>query len=807
MRKTAAICVAKLFDINPELVEDRGFIDQLRELLADSNPMVVANAVASLAEIRDSSRAPNTVFRLDSNTVYKLLAALNECTEWGQVFILDSLASYVAQDERDAESVIERVTPRLQHANCAVVLSAVKVIIGQLEKMQNQDSVRALVKKLAPPLVTLLSAEAEIQYVALRNINLVIQQYPDLLRNEIKVFFCKYNDPIYVKQEKLETMVKLAAEQNIEQVLLEFKEYATEVDVDFVRKAVRAIGRCAISIESAAERCISVLLELIGTKVNYVVQEAIVVIKDIFRRYPNQYEGVIGTLCDSLDTLDEPEAKASMVWIIGEYAERIDNAEELLEAFLETFLEEAAEVQLQLLTATVKLFLKKPSSGPQTLIQTVLNQATTETDDPDLRDRAYIYWRLLSSDPEAAKEVVLASKPMIRDDRNSLDPGLLKELLGQLSTLSSVYYKLPSTFVPRTRAMTAAEDGDDDVDTEDVGGVEAAPAVVDMLGDLSAPAVPASAAAAPPKPAATGVDLLADLMGGVDVTAPATPAAAAIGGASDDLLNVLDLGGPSLVNIAPTAPVASAPPVVPPSVLLQADKGGGLEISGVVIPGVDHGPPVYNLMFTNHTQGPLDGFQLQFNKNTFKLAPGGQPQVPTISPGESRSCQVPLSFSGQPAGNGVASPVLQVAVKSPRQNPSVFYFTDHVPLESVLLPDARVEANVFGQQWQTIPAAQETSQQIPVSPTMASPEAATHALSAFNLFTVTRRQVPRTNNTAVYFSGKVPSGPAAEPSWILLEVTFAPGVQVVKAAIRERVPVQGLATMAIAAVQRVLSRA
>lgn len=120
-----------------------------------------------------------------------------------------------------------------------------------------------------------------------------------------------------MKQEKLETMVKLAAEQNIDQVLLEFKEYATEVDVDFVRKSVRAIGRCAISIENAAERCINVLLELIGTRVNYVVQEAIVVIKDIFRRYPNQYEGVIGTLCDSLETLDEPEAKASMVWIIG----------------------------------------------------------------------------------------------------------------------------------------------------------------------------------------------------------------------------------------------------------------------------------------------------------------------------------------------------------------------------------------------------------------------------------------------------------------------------------------------------------
>lgn len=70
---------------------------------------------------------------------------------------------------------------------------------------------------------------------------------------------------------------------------MEFKEYATEVDVDFVRKAVRAIGRCAIKLERAAERCISVLLELIKIKVNYVVQEAIIVIKDIFRRYPNTY--------------------------------------------------------------------------------------------------------------------------------------------------------------------------------------------------------------------------------------------------------------------------------------------------------------------------------------------------------------------------------------------------------------------------------------------------------------------------------------------------------------------------------------
>jgi non-SMC mitotic condensation complex subunit 1 len=43
------------------------------------------------------------------------------------VFILDALAGFQAESPKDAEAIIERVTPRLQHANSAVVLSAVKV--------------------------------------------------------------------------------------------------------------------------------------------------------------------------------------------------------------------------------------------------------------------------------------------------------------------------------------------------------------------------------------------------------------------------------------------------------------------------------------------------------------------------------------------------------------------------------------------------------------------------------------------------------------------------------------------------------
>lgn len=53
--------------------------------------------------------------------------------------------------------------------------------------------------------------------------------------------------------------------------------YANEGDVEFVRKAIKAIGRCAVKVEPAVDRCITVLLDLIKTKVDYVVEESIVV--------------------------------------------------------------------------------------------------------------------------------------------------------------------------------------------------------------------------------------------------------------------------------------------------------------------------------------------------------------------------------------------------------------------------------------------------------------------------------------------------------------------------------------------------
>ncbi|KAL0952773.1 hypothetical protein HGRIS_007000 [Hohenbuehelia grisea] len=409
VRKTAALCVAKLYDLKPELVVDNGFLEQLQDMIADSNPMVVSNTVAALTDIHNAAAAqPSTsssdpaLFTITSQILSKLLIALNECSEWGRVAILNALSRYEAQDEKESEHICERVVPQFQHVNGSVVLAAVKVIMIHMRGIHREELIKQLVRKMAPPLVTLLSSPPEVQWVALRNINLLLQKRPDILSNEMRVFFCKYNDPLYVKIEKLDIMVRLANDNNVDTLLSELKEYSSEVDVDFVRKSIKAIGQAAIKIDSAAERCVNVLLELIATRVSYVVQEAVVVMKDIFRKYPSTYEGIIPTLCANLDELDEPEAKASLIWIIGEYADKIDNADELLGIFVDTFTEESYPVQLQTLTAVVKLFLKKPDSS-QGVVQRVLNTATKDCDSPDVRDRAYIYWRLLSTDPGAAK--------------------------------------------------------------------------------------------------------------------------------------------------------------------------------------------------------------------------------------------------------------------------------------------------------------------------------------------------------------------------------------------------------------------
>lgn len=779
VRKTAAVCVAKLYDINPNMVEDQGFLDALKDLISDSNPMVVANAVAALAEINESSATP--LMEMNTSTVNKLLSALNECTEWGQIFILDFVSNYAPTDEKEAQSICERVLPRLAHANAAVVLSAVKVLMKMLELMpEDSETLQLVTKKLAPPLVTLLSAEPEIQYVALRNINMIVQRRPEVLKHEIKVFFVKYNDPIYVKLEKLDIMIRLASPSNIAQVLSELKEYATEVDVDFVRKSVRAIGRCAIKVDTSAERCVSTLLDLIQTKVNYVVQEAIVVIKDIFRKYPNKYESIISTLCENLDTLDEPEARASMIWIIGEYAERIDNADELLESFLEGFHDENTQVQLQLLSAIIKLFLKRPQDT-QELVQKVLQICSQESDNPDLRDRAFIYWRLLSTDPNAAKQVVLAEKPLISEETDRLEPTLLDELCCHIGSLASVYHKPPSAFVDsrvplarRTMPRQGSQGSPNGLPAQKTAVIRHQDNDESLIGDLlnldlSAPAPGFGAPAAQTKPAFG--DDIDDLLGGADLVSQAAPSAAAPAAASavgDSAAILGDIFGGTAGSL--TAQTFRAPF----QQVLTAANGKGLEVDATFVR--QNNQIVMELKLTNKAMTPMSDFAIQFNKNSFGLIPAQPLRVASpLLPSATVNATLYLACSGpvlkmDPLNN------LQVALKN---NIDVFYFQALVPPAVYFCEDGMMDKSSFLNTWQDI--SQENEQQFPLQIGSIDADSISNKLHSSHVFRVSTNVVD--GNTALYHSVKLSNG-----VFILCEIKVIQGQFQASMSLKCRVP-------------------
>lgn len=80
VRKTAAICVAKLYTADPRKAEKGGFVEMLRDLLLDTNATVVSNAVAALSEIGD--RQDGVIFKLNLTVANRLLAALGESSEY-----------------------------------------------------------------------------------------------------------------------------------------------------------------------------------------------------------------------------------------------------------------------------------------------------------------------------------------------------------------------------------------------------------------------------------------------------------------------------------------------------------------------------------------------------------------------------------------------------------------------------------------------------------------------------------------------------------------------------------------------------
>lgn len=410
LNKTAALSVAKIYQITPSHTKEYGFIKLLQGLLQDGNAIVVANAAAALFEI--SKEAGKNYIKTNKETIGKLLNALNETNEWGKIYILESIIAYKPKAAKEADEIIERISPFLQHANPAVVLGSTKNILHFLDYLEDLDHKSVLTKKLGAPLITLLSSEPEIQYVALCSIQNIVQKVPNIFDKNAKMLFCRFNDPIYVRLAKIDLMISVADGTNVDLIISELHNYCTDMDQDFVRRSVRAIGQVICKVDRVAKKGIEALRAYINQESGSesALQEAVIAASKVLRKYPKKHELLVKDICAQVKNIDEPDSKAAFIWILGEFAEHIDGSEKMLKSFINGFADEPVGVCLQILTASVKMYIKKQEECEE-MVMNVLHLASEESANPDLRDRGYIYWRMLSTDPSATKDVVLTKRP------------------------------------------------------------------------------------------------------------------------------------------------------------------------------------------------------------------------------------------------------------------------------------------------------------------------------------------------------------------------------------------------------------
>lgn len=743
VRKTAAVCVAKLYDTNPSLATEEGFIHELQALLADGNPMVVSNAVAALSEIAEASNTPN-LLSLTPSTVPRFLSAMSECTEWGQIFILDAISSYIPADTEEADLMIERIVPRLQHANSAVVLSSIRIIVNLMPRLDSDDKRSFLVKKMSAPLITLLTSQPELQFVALRSISLLIREYPALLSSDVRVFFASYADPLYVKTEKLNILVRLTDVANAESVLSELMEYTGEVDVVFAQRAVSSIARIALLLPAVSDKCVSLLSQLLRRKIVHITEEVTLVLKDILRACPDQFTEVIGQLCDVADQIDDSAAKAALVWIIGEHAMHIPTAIQMLEVITSTIDEESIPVQLQILTACVKSLI---TLGPaaQKITDMALNYATQESENVDVRDRGFIYARLVSAGTDVAQQIVLSNKLGVLDREGEISVELHKELMRSLSSVAAVYHKPAKAFSGTRSRGPSGQPLGDMMGEEDLLGLDEENEDISHGSALSAITKGPSIEAKP-----VGDSLLDDVLGGGP---PALPAPApTTAQPEDNFLSSLGMENLTVSKASRGDAVAENK-----KELLSAERGRGLAIKGCLSTGPT-GSITLDLEMHNQGDAPMTDFAIQFNKNMFGLTPVSPMVVSSpLMPSSTYAVQVPLRQHGDvDVSKGF---LLQIAIKfSPG---GVVYFAEDVSDHIATVFDRKAGSLAkpdYLSTWKNVPDSSEVRGSVTfANEGLKSVDWISKRLAASGIFTVAKRMSAK---PPVLYLSSVISGPS-----------------------------------------------
>ena len=453
VKKTSCICVAKLYSTCPELVKDNGLIEQLKSMLEDGNATVLSSAIAALSEI--SLLSGNDYLELNSKILKKILMALNDANEWGQIYILDALMNYKKTKPQKSEMIIEAVVPLFNHINPAVIMSAIKVVLKYLDYIEDEKKVQNYSKKLSLCLISLMDSVPEMRYLLLRAMHCIIQKRHYLFDKDFKSFFIKANEPIYVKFEKLDILYKLCDNSNYEMILNELSSYSVlEYDMELVQKAIKYIGHIGYKFENSMSICIDNLQQIFQYNQDFTIDQGVIVMRDLLRKYekedkPKQLLKIIDE--KFIEKIRLPESKAAILYIIGEYCKKIKKSTEFISLFFNDFSTLNEIVQVQILNAGVKNFLKKSNDKKaEELAIKILQKCVEESINPDVRDRGYFYWRLLETDPDLAKEMICCEKISFDTvEDQPIEQDLCEDILQNITNMSCIYHMKNSDMIKK----------------------------------------------------------------------------------------------------------------------------------------------------------------------------------------------------------------------------------------------------------------------------------------------------------------------------------------------------------------------
>ena len=448
VRKTAVIALLKVYHLNPKLITERD-IDTLYEMIGDKDAIVVMNVLFVLNEILKKDGG----IMLSVKMLNHLLNIFKELNEWGQCIVLDLIAKFTPKDQKQMYDIMNILEEHLKHSSSAIVLGVTKVFINFTK--DNDTLYPVVIKRLRDPLITLLSAcdtsgSYEMEYSILSHIYFLILKGGRVCFSEIyKKFFVKFEEPLYLKKLKLEILIQISTDMNYQDILNEMEEYVNDVSVNFAKYSIKKIGELGLRVDSSLKSIVGVLKSLLSRSADFIVGESLCVIRDLSRKYPAVIDEFVNSIDSSILTINnDPKGLSALLWIIGEFGEKINNAPYILD-YLSKLEIQSNEFAYSILLSSCKMFFKSPGEM-QPILGHVFDTILKNYQDVDLRDRTYYYYNLMKKDINLAGYIICGEPTVVDYFYSDFDEEYIDQIYSQFNSLSVVYRKPEEKFTKYT---------------------------------------------------------------------------------------------------------------------------------------------------------------------------------------------------------------------------------------------------------------------------------------------------------------------------------------------------------------------